>query len=313
MPAAWLLRAVLALALLLGVTVGLWVGPLAGIALLVLGVIAVPAVLGIQFAVMREVNARTAGRPHDLPAFPPLHPPSSRDILRAAWRETRAFFRMFTWRQAWRADAVADALPARPEVRQTRGVLLIHGYCCNRGLWQDWQRDLHAQGIPTLAIDLHPVFASIDAYTATLRAAIDRLHDATGRRPVLVAHSMGGLAVRAWLRADAAAAWQRIAHVVTIGTPHHGTLAGALSPTRNARQMRLGSRWLHDLAATEDPACRDRFTCFWSHCDNIVFPAATATLPGARNHHLPGRAHVDMLDDPAVMQAVVALVRTVGD
>ena len=39
-------------------------------------------------------------------------------------------------------------------------------------------------------------------------------------------------------------------------------------------------------------------TCFYSHCDNIVFPPVTATLQGADNRHLPGVAHVQMADHP---------------
>jgi triacylglycerol lipase len=41
-----------------------------------------------------------------------------------------------------------------------------------------------------------------------------------------------------------------------------------------------------------------RFTCFYSHCDNIVFPPATATLPGADNRHIAGVPHVHMADRP---------------
>jgi len=39
-------------------------------------------------------------------------------------------------------------------------------------------------------------------------------------------------------------------------------------------------------------------TCYYSHCDNIVFPASRATLEGADNRHLPGVAHVQMADHP---------------
>lgn len=65
--------------------------------------------------------------------------------------------------------------------------------------------------------------------------------------------------------------------------------------TPNGLEMRRNSAWLIALAAQEPPGHEGRFTCFYSNCDNIVFPPATATLAGADNRHLPGVAHVHMV------------------
>src|SRR5204862_5645408 len=78
--------------------------------------------------------------------------------------------------------------------------------------------------------------------------------------------------------------------------------------TPNARQMRLGSAWQQQLAAGEPPQRFQRFTCFYGHCDNIVFPASTATLPGADNKHMPGVAHVQMAHQDAVFGEVLRWV-----
>jgi len=56
--------------------------------------------------------------------------------------------------------------------------------------------------------------------------------------------------------------------------------------------------WLATLAAREHVARHGRFTCFYGHCDNIVFPPSTAVLEGARNVHIAGTAHVEMADRP---------------
>ena len=62
--------------------------------------------------------------------------------------------------------------------------------------------------------------------------------------------------------------------------------------------MQQRSHWLGALATREALQRRDRMTCFYNHCDNIVFLPATATLPGADNRHLPAVAHVQMADSP---------------
>ena len=214
-------------------------------------------------------------------------------LLRAWWGEVRSAPVVFCWRQPFFTDRYPDA-PLRASNQP--GVLLIHGFFCNRGLWNRWLQRLEEQGVPVIALSLEPVFGGIDEYTAAIENAVSQLHHSTGEPPVVVAHSMGGLALRAWwaqLDDD-----DRLRHVITLGTPHHGTWLARFALTRNSKQMRRVSRWLQDLAAREPADRARRFTCFYSHCDNIVFPPTTATLAGANNRHLPGVAHVHMVDRP---------------
>jgi len=123
-----------------------------------------------------------------------------------------------------------------------------------------------------------------------------------------VAHSMGGLAVRAWLRS--ARKKERVHSVVTIATPHSGTWLARFAMTANARQMREGSRWLDELRASETPETRALFTCYFGHCDNIVFPAHNATLSGATNRHVPGVAHVHLAFHAAILDDVLSRTAT---
>jgi triacylglycerol lipase len=248
----------------------------------------------------------------------PTPRPTPAQLLRAWWGEVCAAPRVFCWRQPFCSQRWADLLPAtQPQVanaisdntRPQRGVLLIHGFVCNRGLWNPWLARLHEQGTPVIAVNLEPVFGAIDAYTAAIEAAVQRLHAATGLAPVVVAHSMGGLALRRWWAdhlggtgtgtgTGTGAGSSRVHHAITIGTPHHGTWLARFATTPNARQMQQQSPWLLALQAREPAGHAQRFTCFYGHCDNIVFPPATATLVGANNRHLPGVAHVCMADAP---------------
>jgi triacylglycerol lipase len=211
-------------------------------------------------------------------------------LLAAWWGEVRSAPLVFCWRQPFRSNAWPDHLPADANGR--RGLLLVHGFICNRGLWNPWFARLRAADVPHVAVNLEPVFGAIDEYPGIIDAAVQRLEQVTGQAPVIVAHSMGGLAVRRWWAERGEDA--HVHHVVTIGTPHFGTWLARFAVSPNARQMRRRSGWLQALAQCEPPGGGQRFTCFYSHCDNIVFPPSTATLPGADNRHLAGVAHVHM-------------------
>lgn len=216
--------------------------------------------------------------------------PSTRQLISAWWGEVLTAPRVFLWRQPFCSNVEPDKLPLRPDGR--RGVLLVHGFVCNRGLWNPWMRLLRARDLPFVAINLEPVFGSIEAYAERIEAAVVRVETATGMPIVLVGHSMGGVAIRAWFARFGSDA--RVHRVITIGSPHQGTWLARFGHTVNGREMRLDSPWLTKLATGETPEHCGRFTCFFGHCDNIVFPAASGTLPGAVNIHVAATAHVHM-------------------
>ena len=221
-------------------------------------------------------------------------------LLRAWWGEVVTAPRVFFWRQPFRARAEPDHLPE--QALGARGVVLVHGFVCNRGLWNPWMRNLRARNTPYIAVNLEPLFDSIDRYPTIIEAAVARLESITGAPVVLVGHSMGGLAIRAWLRQFQGDA--RVHRVITIGSPHQGTWLARYGHTVNGKEMRQRGPWLTALAASEPAARSARFTCFYGHCDNIVFPAAAGTLPGAENLHVPGTAHVQMAFQPIVFNEV---------
>jgi triacylglycerol esterase/lipase EstA (alpha/beta hydrolase family) len=193
-------------------------------------------------------------------------------------------------------------------------VLLVHGYACNSGYWTQLGALLEQQRISHHAIDLEPLGAAIDDYVPQLQRAVEALCVRTGSsRVIIVAHSMGGLVVRAYLRAHGSA---RVARVITLGTPHHGTSLAQFGIGRNARQMRCSGQrsgrdgdWLAALAAAESPAQRALFTSIFSHHDNIVAPQTSCRLPGAKNIEFGGVGHVAMGRDRRILQCVLDEVR----
>ncbi len=172
-------------------------------------------------------------------------------------------------------------------------------------------RRLQAQQRPFIAVDLEPAFGSIDAYVATINQAVRQIKEATGQSPVVVGHSMGGLAIRAWLAsALAREAGNALVHrVITLGSPHHGTWLAQFAQTRNGVQMQHNSLWLRTLQSSEKALQFVNFVCFYSNCDNIVFPVSSARLEAADNRLVHGLGHIDMIHDPAVMDACWELMQ----
>jgi triacylglycerol lipase len=229
---------------------------------------------------------------------------SALQLFKAWLGEVRTAPRVFCWQQPFRSQREPDFVPVSPG---RRGVVLVHGFVCNRGLWNRWMPRLREQGVPFVAVNLEPVFGTISDYAHLIDQAVRRMEQATGLAPVLVGHSMGGLAIRAWFASVGSS--ERAHRVITIGTPHRGTWLGRFGMTRNSREMAMGTEWQRALEASESAQHFERFTCFYSHCDNIVFPASNATLPHADNRHVSGIAHVHLLDHPEVLNEVLAWVK----
>lgn len=267
----------------------------AGTLLIVLGY---AGFLALEFTLLRAVNRSD-----------PAPPATTKELLAAWWGETCVAPQVFCWRQPFRAQAVPDQLAPPAAVHGRRGVVLVHGFFCNRGFWTPWLRRLQRGKHAFVAVSLEPVFGSIDDYAPQIEAAVQQVTRATGLAPLLVCHSMGGLAARAWLRAmKATKAEARVHQVVTIGTPHRGTWLARFGHGHNGRQMRLQSDWQAQLDLGMPADRHSRFICWYSSCDNIVFPASTATLPGADNRLVRGAAHVQMAFLPQVMDATLALL-----
>lgn len=190
-------------------------------------------------------------------------------------------------------------------------VLLIHGYGCNSGYWHPISEVLAKQDISHYAIDMEPVIGSIDEYVPLIRQAVDRICKETGsEKIIIVAHSMGGLAARAYLRDHGS---DRIAKTITLGTPHHGTALARFGIGINTKQMLwtvgeqegLSSAWLRKLAETEDKAVYRLIVSIYSHHDNIIAPQTSSRLNGAKNIEFQGIGHVALAMHSAIQAQVV--------
>ena len=229
-------------------------------------------------------------------------------LLPHVLREIAAMLAVYSVFQPFERLAMGSA--KRPGAEGGRPpVLFVHGYACNRAAGWALVRRLRRRGWTAWAATFEPVYGSIDDWVEPLARAIEALREATGASAVhLVAHSMGGLAVRAYLRRHGTA---RVASVVTLGSPHHGSAHARLGLGTNAREMEPGSPWLAAVAADER-GLGVPFVSIFSHHDNFVAPQSSAAHPAARNLPLAGVGHLTLLFSAAVAGLVIGSLEEIA-
>ena len=190
-----------------------------------------------------------------------------------------------------------------PAMPSPRPVLLVHGVLVNEGVWFFSRRGLLRRGIaPIYTMSYGPPFGDIEYFAEQLGAKIDSICAATGaKQVVLVGHSMGGLVARAYLRRFGAS---RIAKLVTMGTPHHGSILAWGFLGRGLEQMRPGNAWLVELNRHEQGPAPVPITSIWSRHDSMVAPQASSQLGCAKNVVVVGVGHNALLIDKGVIECV---------
>lgn len=218
--------------------------------------------------------------------------------VQSLFGEFRAGVTIFLFRQPWSRNA-PGVLPSTGTHKRIP-VVLVHGYLCNHRVWDDVAPRLRAQGHDVFAVNLEPLFCSIDRYAEAVESAVQILLTHSGQQQVaLVGHSMGGLAIRAWLRTHGSA---RAARVLTLGTPHVGTQVPQHLKTPNGIQMTWKSEWLDTLTGSETAAIHRLFHIALTPQDNIVYPQRAQVMPNVTATVFEGIGHLQMCLDPRVIE-----------
>lgn len=180
-------------------------------------------------------------------------------------------------------------------------VLLIHGYMCNAGVWVRTRERLQRQGVSTLTLTLEPAIGSIRKYAPQINQALAELLAATGAPQIkVICHSMGGVAIRYYASEYG---HEKIAGVVTLGSPHHGTALSLLGVGRNVKQMAWGSFFLRTLREqVRDAEFQKKIISVWTPFDTIVSPANSCVLEHGRNHMVHGCGHMHLVHHPETVK-----------
>jgi triacylglycerol lipase len=193
-------------------------------------------------------------------------------------------------------------------------ILLVHGIMDNRSVFTVFRRALRRRGFGTVHAVNYSLFTG-DVRTAAheLRGHVERLRELTGAEYVhIVGHSLGGVIARYYVQRLGGSAV--VDTLVTLGSPHSGTLTAYLMPTPLAAQLRPGSDLVEELAEPA-PGCPTRFLVVSSRMDQMIVPQRNARLPHPDLHveHLELRdvGHLSLPIDPRSVHWVVsALARS---
>jgi len=125
-----------------------------------------------------------------------------------------------------------------------------------------------------------------------------------GRRVAVVAHSMGGLALRHYLLNGGD---HTVRTAIFAGTPHRGTWVAWLAWGRGGAEMRPGSRFLEELNARALPRTV-RVVCLRTPIDTRVLPGSSALLDGAVCHTVRIPTHQRMLRHRPTLELIRELL-----
>jgi triacylglycerol esterase/lipase EstA (alpha/beta hydrolase family) len=177
-----------------------------------------------------------------------------------------------------------------------RPVLLIHGYGLGAGSLAVMARRLRRDGWTWVwPVNHAPILGDIRRNVDALAAAVDEVRRLSGADRVdIVAHSMGGLVTRAFIKTGGAVAVHR---VITLGTPHRGTVYGNLVGWADPMvgQMRIASAFLDELSRDDRVPDYTNVVSIYSLFDAVVVPPENAYYAGACNIQIDGVGHNALL------------------
>jgi pimeloyl-ACP methyl ester carboxylesterase len=186
-------------------------------------------------------------------------------------------------------------------------ILLVHGLMDNRSVFTVFRGALRKRGFGVVhAVNYSAFTRDVRFAAAELHGHVERLCERTGADRIhIIGHSLGGLIARYYVQrlgGDYA-----VDTVVTLGSPHGGTMAAHLLPTPLGRQLTPDSDLLTELAEPA-PDCRTRFLAVWSKLDQLILPQRNGRLvhPDLDVHTLPLRdvGHMSLAIDPRIVDWV---------
>ncbi|NLZ27613.1 MAG: alpha/beta fold hydrolase [Firmicutes bacterium] len=179
--------------------------------------------------------------------------------------------------------------------------ILLHGYGVNKLCFAYLYLRLKSFGdANVIPINIGPLFTSIENQAMNLARKVETILTATGAKKVnIIAHSQGGLISRHYMQF--LQGYEKVNKLVTIGTPHHGTMIAYLGVGKNAHEMRPGSNFLQKLNFNPDPE-KTALLSIYSPADTFIWPAHSPAPPLGSSYITIPLGHLSLLFSARVLQ-----------
>lgn len=198
------------------------------------------------------------------------------------------------------------ALPHSPE----QHILFIHGIFNTGRIFALMVKDAKQHGFVPHA----PSLKRADG-RATMRELAEQVQEYVREQIPsdavlhLVGFSMGGVVARCYAQMFGGA--NRITSLLTIASPHTGSLWAYLHPLRGARDLRPGSEILRALQESEAVLTRLPVAAFHTPLDTMIVPFTSAIWQRAANTRFWWQFHPFMAFSPRIRAALWEFVGSV--
>ena len=190
--------------------------------------------------------------------------------------------------------------PSSAAVEPDMHVVMVHGFLEDGRNYKMLRKRLEEKNVGCHVIRLEPSDGRV-GIEALAESMKEQIHEKLGPTQdfSIVGYSMGGLVSRYYLQNMEGA--KRCKQFITVATPHHGTVVAHCYFGKGAYQMRRGSKFLKQLAATEDNLGDMPITSYRTPLDLIIVPSTSSIWERAENrrHWVP--LHPLMLNVPTVL------------
>lgn len=201
------------------------------------------------------------------------------------------------------------------EVSAKDPVIFVHGFTGSSSSFDEMKQWLIAEGWPSnylYAIQYSNTTGSNIDNAYELQSFVKTVLRQTKANKVdLVAHSMGGLSTRYYIKYLEGA--NTVDDLVTLGSPHHGTTSSYFGLfTAGAREMVPGSPFLNDLNSNDetpdgaDSTAIVQYTSVYSSSDTVINPYTSSFINGARNEEISGVSHSGLLTSTIVRPLILS-------
>lgn len=158
--------------------------------------------------------------------------------------------------------------------------------------------------VHVLAITPNDASISIHQASKQVRKYIEQIPE---EKIILIGFSMGGIIARYFTQAIDKGA--RVQKLITLGSPHHGTLLAHFFKRDGMKDMRFKSKLLNELNSNLTIFHKIPFLSIWTPFDLMIIPAVSSNLPGIENKIIPTLTHPGLISRTRVFEAIEKFIR----